>query len=91
MDGMIPETVMSDFEHVANGEWYMVLAKGRGIRHGITGPTIPICMMEEQEFKEFVKRLLRLGYLCYKEVQEGSDMLLLENKNMLLLENKKEE
>lgn len=57
---MIPDELKSDIEHVANGQWYMVLAKG--VKRGNhTRGFKPVSLMEEQEFKDFVKKLLTTG------------------------------
>ena len=52
---IIPKELEEDVEHVTNSEWNMIEAIGtkRGNQ--------PVCLMEETEFKAFVKRLLSTG------------------------------
>lgn len=57
---MIPEELQNDIEHVVNGQWYLVLAKG--VKRGNqTRGFKPVSLMEEQEFKDFVKKILSAG------------------------------
>ena len=57
---IVPKELEEDIEHVANGEWHMIEAKGikKGNQHkGFH----TVCLMEQEEFKTFVKRLLSTG------------------------------
>ena len=57
---IIPKELEEDVEHVTNSEWNMIEAIGtkRGNRQkGFH----TVCLMEETEFKAFVKRLLSTG------------------------------
>ena len=57
---IVPKELEEDIEHVDNGEWHMIEAKGikRGNQHkGFH----TVCLMEQEEFKTFVKRLLSTG------------------------------
>ena len=57
---IIPKELEKDVEHVTSSEWNMIEAIGtkRGNRHkGFH----TVCLMEETEFKAFVKRLLSTG------------------------------
>jgi len=57
---IIPKELEEDVEHVTNSEWNMIETIGtkRGNRHkGFH----TVCLMEETEFKAFVKRLLSTG------------------------------
>lgn len=66
---IIPKELEEDVEHVTNSEWNMIEAIGtkRGNQHkGFH----TVCLMEETEFKAFVKRLLSTGINAGIEYQK---------------------
>ncbi len=57
---IVPKELEEDIEHVANGEWHMIEAKG--VKKGNhTKGFKPVALMEEQEFKDLVKEILSAG------------------------------
>jgi hypothetical protein len=57
---IVPKELEEDIEHVANGEWHMIEAKGTKMGNHTKGFHI-VALMEEEELKAFVKRLLSTG------------------------------
>ena len=52
--------LLEDIEHIVNGQWYMALAKGMKKGNQKNGFE-PVSLMDEQQFKDFVRRLLTTG------------------------------
>ena len=57
---MIPEELQNDIEHVVNGQWYLILAKGHKLGNQKKGFR-PVALMEEEEFKELVRKIITSG------------------------------
>lgn len=52
--------LIDDIEHIVNGQWYMALAKGTKKGNHQKGFE-PVSLMDEQQFKDFVRKLLTTG------------------------------
>ncbi len=54
------QRLIDDIEHIANGQWYLALAKGERIGNHKEGFE-PVSIMDEHRFKDFVKEMLTMG------------------------------